>query len=84
MNNYYRGLAKMASLDQGMFEVSVRDPNGHHQIIPVRPGMNVRNIKEIFAQNTGLQCDQFRLVFAGHSLNDHDTLEVVLPLVIIN
>ena len=66
----------MAATGGVLFQVSVRDPGGVHQLINVRSGMSVRNIKEEFSRVTNIPHDSYRLVFAGRQLNDHDTLEV--------
>ena len=67
----------MAAGQEVLFEVSVRDSAGHNQIIQVTATTTVSDIKRQFSQKTGLAQQSYQLVFAGRSLNDSDTLQVL-------
>ena len=69
--------SKMAAGQEVLFEVSVRDSAGHNQIIQVTATTTVSDIKRQFSQKTGLAQQSYQLVFAGRSLNDSDTLQVL-------
>ena len=67
----------MAAGQEVLFEVSVRDSAGHNQIIQVTATTTVSDIKRQFSRKTGLAQQSYQLVFAGRSLNDSDTLQVL-------
>ena len=60
------------------FNVSVRDTSGAPQVFSVTSTTTVGRIKQIFADRTGIDPNQYRLVFAGQQLDEDSTLEASL------
>ena len=64
--------AKMA-----FFPVSIKESNGRNNyMINVGTNWNVAEVKQALLAQSGLQPNQFKLVFAGQELKDTMTLEV--------
>lgn len=57
------------------FEINIRDPEGRSVLIRVSPHWTVRHVKEAFARQAHMAVEGFRLVFAGHRLDDSSKLE---------
>lgn len=61
----------------GFFPVSVKESNGRNNyMIDVGTNWNVAQVKQALLAQSGLQANQFKLVFAGQELKDNMTLEV--------
>jgi len=59
------------------FPVSVKESNGRNNyMIQVGTKWSVAHVKRAVLEQSGLQPNQFKLVFAGMELKDHMTLEV--------
>ena len=59
------------------FPVSVKESNGRNNyMIQVGTKWSVAHVKQAVLEQSGLQPNQFKLVFAGMELKDHMTLEV--------
>jgi len=59
------------------FPVSVKESNGRNNyMINVGTNWNVAQVKQALLAQSGLQPNQFKLVFAGQELKDNMTLEV--------
>ena len=52
------------------FEVNVKDFQGSSAVIKVQPEWNVRMVKEEIARRTRINPQDFRIVFAGQTLDD--------------
>ena len=60
------------------FPVSVKESNGRNNyMINVGTNWNVSQVKQEILRQSGLQLNQFKLVFAGQELKDTMTLEVL-------
>ena len=62
-------------LDQS-FDVNVKDFQGGSVVIKVYPDWDVSRVKNEIAMRTNVSPDDFRVVFAGQTLMDNDTLWV--------
>ena len=61
------------------FPVSVKESNGRNNyMINVGTNWDVAQVKQALLHQSGLQPNQFKLVFAGQELKDNMTLEVCL------
>lgn len=58
------------------FEVNVKDFHGGSVVIKVHPGWDVGSVKHEIAGRTGVNPQDFRIVFAGQTLDDHAKLWV--------
>ena len=59
------------------FPVSVKESNGRNNyMINVGTNWSVSQVKQEILRQSGLQLNQFKLVFAGQELKDTMTLEV--------
>lgn len=59
----------MAGYDQS-FEVNVKDFQGSSVVIKVQPEWNVGMVKQEIARRTNFNPQEFRIVFAGQTLDD--------------
>ena len=67
----------MAATSPREFSVSIRSlQGGNTHVVNVRSDMNVGEVKRLFAERAGIDPNQFKLVFAGHKLEEANTLEV--------
>ena len=58
------------------FDVNVKDFQGGSVVIKVYPTWNVSTVKREIAARTNVDPQHFRIVFAGQSLSDNQTLWV--------
>jgi len=58
------------------FPVSVKEWGGRNYMINVRSDWSVAQVKEAIVRQSGLQPNQFKLVFAGMELKEQMTLQV--------
>ena len=58
------------------FDVNVKDFHGHSVVIQVNTRWDVAQVKEEIARKTGIPLPDFKLVFAGQTLADNQTLWV--------
>ena len=68
-------LAKMAQ-EPDSFDVNVKDFQGGSVVIKVYPSWNVSTVKQEIASRTNVNPQDFRIVFAGQTLSDNQTLWV--------
>ncbi|XP_065894748.1 E3 ubiquitin-protein ligase parkin-like [Dysidea avara] len=59
----------------GTFPVSVKESGGRNYVIEVRANWNVAQVKDAIVRQSGLQPNQFKLIFAGMALKDNMTLQ---------
>ena len=71
---YVRKMAAGSRTDS--FEVNVKDFQGHSVVIKVDPTWDVSRIKTEISNRTNVLPDDFRIVFAGQTLADNQTLWV--------
>ena len=64
----------MAEMDS--FDVNVKDFQGGSVVIKVFPDWNVSTVKREIASRTNVNPQDFRIVFAGQTLADNQTLWV--------
>ena len=66
--------------NQGMesFDVNVKDFHGGCVVIKVYPTWDVSRVKYEIASRTKVNADDFRIVFAGQTLRDDQTLWVCI------
>lgn len=62
------------------FDVNVKDFQGGSVVIKVYPTWNVSTVKQEIASKTNVNPHDFRIVFAGQTLSDSQTLWVSLLL----
>ena len=60
----------------GQFDISIRGPSGKHELVTVNSATTVQEIKTRFSRKVQIPLDQYRLVFAGRTLSNNDTLAV--------
>lgn len=65
------GMAEVES-----FDVNVKDFQGGSVVIKVYPTWNVSTVKQEIATRTNVNPQDFRIVFAGQTLSDTQTLWV--------
>lgn len=65
---------RMAEMDS--FDVNVKDFQGGSVVIKVYPTWNVSTVKQEIASRTNVNPQDFRIVFAGQTLSDTQTLWV--------
>ena len=69
-------MATPSALHNETFEVNVKDFSGSSVVITVSPGWDVSRIKSEIARRTKVDPRDFRIVFAGSTLADNQTLWV--------
>ena len=65
-----------AGMNSDSFEVNVKDFQGRSVVIKVDPTWDVSRIKQEITRQTGVPPSDFRIVFAGQTLADTQTLFV--------
>lgn len=68
----------MAGRELESFDVNVKDFQGGSVVIRVYPTWDVSRVKQEIASRTNITPNDFRIVFAGQSLSDQQTLWVSL------
>ena len=58
------------------FEVNVKDFQGSSVVLKVQPEWNVGTVKQAIARRTSINPQDFRIVFAGQTLDDSARLWV--------
>ncbi len=66
----------MAGMNTDSFEVNVKDFQGRSVVIRVDPTWDVSRIKREISDQTRVAPNDFRIVFAGQTLADNQTLWV--------